>query len=557
MIHDEDFALLGKLLWIIFLGFPLFVSARLLLERKQWEKKAYSLLIGGCFLFLVGYYFLLPPDIFESSEYMFRSLLWGMGFTLLITFIPFLDKEAQSSLRFWNFNKKLLLIVLQAGFFALTIYLGITAALLSVTELFNLDIGEKRYAELFVICSTVIVPFLFLYNVPADPQENLKKEYPKGLRIFAQYILLPLVVLYFVILYAYTAKVVLTWEWPKGVLSYMIASFSFVGVALHFFVYPRLKKEGWLSIFIEVFYLILLPQLVMYFMAIWMRVNQYGITENRYFVIIGGVWLLGIALYFLLSKKRDIRVISVSLFLVLLFSSFGPWGAFSVAERSQVNRLEALLQKNNLFDENGMAKKAEEEVSYEDAKEISSIVRYLYQHHDFDAIQPWFEQDLNKSGASNIKIEENVVDLLGVKYIDYWESWDSESEEEYFSFRAESSEGFSIEGFDYLVPLSASEKIYMEIDGATYLFFLGDKGDTLFIVEGNNVWVILLEDYLDEVFRTVEDDTLVNEGGGFEHEIAVMNFRIRFDSIYGHLNKKDGTRRINSLRGTLFLKMKN
>ncbi len=562
IIHDVENDAFGNILWTISLGFPLFISARLLAEKKDWKGKHYVFLFGGCFLFLVGYYFLLPEDILDSVRCTARSLLWGISFILLITFIPFLDKEEKSTLRFWNFNKKLLLNILQACFFAVTIFFGVAAAIWAVEELFNLDISGERYAELWTLCSLVIAPFLFLHNVPGNLQENLKKEYPKGLLIFTQYILLPLVALYFVILYSYTAKVAITWEWPKGILSYMIACFSFVGIVLHFFIYPRLKEMKWLEKFVKIFYLILIPQIAMYFMSIWMRVNQYGITEKRYFVVVGGLWLLGIALYFLISKKKDIRAISASLFAILLLSSFGPWGAFSVSERSQVKRLEELLQKNKMFDKEGMAKKTEEKVSYEDAKDISSIVRYLNRQHDFDQIQLWFEKDLENLESEKVNsfsIEEKVVELLGVEYVDQWEA--RNSDEKYFSFRVDYDKGFAVSGYDYLVPVSSNindENNVLEKAGIGYKFYFLPKKKKFVIWHGEDNNVVDLSAYFDEVVdKNVGKNELVNGDEFFEMETDKIKFKIRFERISGNFNKSKNTYTLDSLGGNVLFKMKN
>jgi hypothetical protein len=47
----------------------------------------------------------------------------------------------------------------------------------------------------------------------------------------------------------------------------------------------------------------------MLFYAIYLRINQYDLTINRYFVVIFGIWLLVISIYFIFSKKKNLMVI--------------------------------------------------------------------------------------------------------------------------------------------------------------------------------------------------------------------------------------------------------
>jgi len=52
---------------------------------------------------------------------------------------------------------------------------------------------------------------------PEDLQSlDTSTVYPKSLKLFSQYILFPLVLVYFVILYAYLAKILFAWDWPQG-----------------------------------------------------------------------------------------------------------------------------------------------------------------------------------------------------------------------------------------------------------------------------------------------------------------------------------------------------
>ena len=70
-------------------------------------------------------------------------------------------------------------------------------------------------------------------------------------------------------------------------------------------IHPIRTREGnrWIQTFGRWFYLALFPLIVLLFVAISERLGTYGITENRYFILVLACWLLGIALYMLLSQR--------------------------------------------------------------------------------------------------------------------------------------------------------------------------------------------------------------------------------------------------------------
>ncbi|MGX7836060.1 hypothetical protein ACWKSR_12990, partial [Campylobacter fetus subsp. venerealis] len=55
-----------------------------------------------------------------------------------------------------------------------------------------------------------------------------------------------------------------------------------------------------------------------------------------------------ISIYYSLGK-RNIKIIPLSLALVMLFSSFGPWGMFGLSELMQRNRLAKILTEHNIL----------------------------------------------------------------------------------------------------------------------------------------------------------------------------------------------------------------
>ena len=90
------------------------------------------------------------------------------------------------------------------------------------------------------------------------------------------------------------------------------------------------------------------------------------------------------------AKVKNIKLIPVTLCLLCFLTSFGPWGAFSVSQRSQMNRLEKLLTANNILVDGKikpMDKAAHKNISDNDEGNISSIVHFLAERNSVSALQ--------------------------------------------------------------------------------------------------------------------------------------------------------------------------
>ncbi len=135
-------------------------------------------------------------------------------------------------------------------------------------------------------------------------------------------------------------KIIVTAQWPVGWVSYLILVYSVLGVLALLLIHPIRNQQGnkWIVGFSSFFYIALIPLLCLLYLAIFKRVNTYGITELRYYVLLLATWLLALNLYFVFSKIKSIKIIPVSLCILALFSTVGPWGAFQWSLRSQQRR---------------------------------------------------------------------------------------------------------------------------------------------------------------------------------------------------------------------------
>jgi len=572
VIHRDEPTFYFNIILTLTLAFPLFTSIVLLSEERLLSLRKKVFINISAFIFLLLYYAWLPDNITQSENiFVIRHILWNAGFFLLVTFAPFFTVRNEGAIgAFWQYNKSLFFTFLLTYIWAAAMQAGLSIALMSVDFLFDISIDAKRYMELWCVIFGIFSTTFFLSRIPRRIQDLFeRKDYPKELRLFSQYVLIPLVAIYFFILYAYVFQIIRTLLWPKGVLAYMILGFSLLGVFTYACTYPLRETTAWIKKSGNIFFVVLIPQVGMLFWALYFRLSQYGFTENRYFVFVFGWWLLVMALYLLISKRKDIRFIPITIFIIALLSSFGPWGAFAVSEKSQINRLEKFLVKNNLLVEGKIKKLENQEVLFEDRKEISAIIQYLYRTHTLSGIQVWFSEDLSTFGRDEILPKRRdvyvfpqkiVKELLGIEFVEAWQGDNTESET--FSLYVDEylSDGkiADISKYDFMASLYNLSGNIREINDIMYKYEF-DNNNEEFIIWKNN-----------EVIARVDTKVfLINllKGRGsypppidrdlmrIEFENENISIALYFTNINGE-KKESGIYRIQSINGRLFFTSK-
>ncbi len=497
-------------LFTVALGIPFFAALVLGTEKQKWRSgpRVGIQLLG--LLLLVGYAFTVPTSLpQEPSGFFMQFALLAVGFVLLVMVLPYLKKGELNG--FWQYNKTLYFRLFVTAIFSIVLFAGLAIALAALDNLFGVSVPEKRYGELWVLIVGLFSPWFFLSGVPEDLDSlDRVEEYPKGLKIFAQYVLLSLVIVYLLILYAYLLKILMQWSWPKGWVSSLILGFSAISILSLLLMHPirNRSENAWIRAAGKWLYIVLIPLVVILFLAVMERIGDYGITESRYLGIALGIWLSAQVLYFLFSGSKSIKFTVVSLCLLAFLVSYGPWGMLGVSQRSQVERLSRLLVKNRILID-GKVRKEHGKVSREDAQEISSIVSYLYQVHGYGAIQSWFTDKLKedtKLGYARNLSPSKVLDNMGVRFIV------SRIMADIMNFDAiASKEAEDISGYDRLLRgqfLFENSEHRFDGDGISYV---ADKNlDSMSITIGNaqagfNTMQVNLSDFAEKLLRDYGD----------------------------------------------------
>lgn len=158
---------------------------------------------------------------------------------------------------------------------------------------------------------------------------------------------------------------------------------------------------------------VVIPQIAMLAYAIYLRIAQYDLTMNRYFVVIFGLWLLGISLYYVASKRKSLAIIPASLSLISLIISLGPWSVFTYPQIRQETRLVRNLETAQILQGNTIVPlKSERDISKELSTEIAAGIDYLCNFDDCARIKEIFPIQAQKAET---KSRED------------WEKWNKEN----------------------------------------------------------------------------------------------------------------------------------
>jgi hypothetical protein len=549
----------------LWLGMVSYVGLSVFTQRYTMRNATVILLNLAVFAAMICFYYAQPE--FYTVKSFSRFVILLIAAHLGVSFAPFLVNTEVNG--FWQYNKSLFIRFLTSAIYSAVFYIGLSIALLAIKELFNIDFGDNIYIYLFITVAVVLNTWFFSAGVPSRVigLEQVR-DYPKGLRVFTQYVLLPLVIIYLIILYFYEAKILFTLVWPRGIVSYLVIGFSTLGILALLLVWPLRDdaEHSWIRTFTKRFFLALFPLIVLLCMAIGRRVMEYGVTENRYFIILLSLWLFIVALYFLFSRRKNIKFVPLSLFLAVLLSGFGPWNAFQVSSLSQHSRLEKILQQNKML-VNGKATKSKKEIKKADQKEIASIVGYMIEVHGVESIQNLFTQDLlvatKEKKGDYINKTDCVLALIGMDSGIAYASINEPNEKyEYSCMRRDAK---VVSGYDYyfpvnIFPMNNSFDDNGSIDSIPYELKYDDKlfailvkinkasADTLFI---ENAFYNLKSEY------GQNDDSADGLLMTIKASDATYDYVLELDGLNIDFDKDNNDKKLSSLRGNMLVKKKS
>ncbi|MBM7613806.1 DUF4153 domain-containing protein [Alkaliphilus hydrothermalis] len=418
------------------LGVPVFLCVKMYLERSVHRtKKTIGIIYTVASLFLGINYFLFlrnELDMVNITRYFGLTLAFYIAFT----YIPYLDRKA---------NYDLYVIKLITRFFIVFIYsvvlfFGLIAIIFTVDQLFSVGLSGEIYFDIWLMVAGIFAPAFFLGEIPAYGENMNTKDYPKVFKVLVLYIIMPLLSVYTVILYSYFVKILITRQWPQGLITNLVLWYSVISTIIIFLTQPLTEENQWAKVFKQALSKAIIPLLAMMFVALFIRINEYGITESRYFVLVVGLWVTGSMLYFAIRKNQRNILLAISISLVALLSVVGPVSSYSISKYSQNMRLKSILVDNSMLQQDGII--PEKNAPQEVISEVSEIVHYFKEYHSL--------KDLNYV-PDDFDLE-TMEQVFGFQFNRHQDGRYNYPQYHHYDL-GDSSNLYIIKEFDYFIPL--------------------------------------------------------------------------------------------------------
>ncbi len=434
MVEKENFESMAKLFYTFFLGMVLFVPITQFFESRGWQKK---MVLGYLFgTILLGAYY-LSIDLEQTTQEAIRFSFYLFSAVVAIPVGFLIKKPSEDNL--WLHFVLTLKNLIQSAFLSGIMYAGVAIAISTIHSLFDIKFDEKIYLYTWFVFAGFYAPLLFLskFHEPNAVFENTKKYELENFLI--RFVITPLSLFYLGILYVYFAKLIFSQELPKGTLAYLIMSFCSLATFTHFVTFAY-KEQKFYKYINKLLYFFIVPLIFLLAYSLYLRISEYGVTENRYVISVVGMWLAFISVYMILTKFKKFKMIFYSLCVVPLVISIGPWSAFSISEKSQIGRLISQMEKGELL-KDGVVEKNPSNIN--ELKEIKEIIRYLEKRGLLEKLEAYafFDKPVTRK---SLWFQLGLSDLRNGEFVTY------------FSLRFEEPHIFPINKYQYHLPVNFS-----------------------------------------------------------------------------------------------------
>lgn len=532
---------IGRVAMVLALGFPISLCIKMIIDRLGNVRPAVKSIIylAEAGVLVLYYFFLLKSfGMVTVSRYTALSITAYLAFL----FIPYFFRREGFEL----YIIKLFTRFLTAAVYSVVLYLGVAAILFTVDKLLGIYISEKLYLDVWICVACIFAPSFFLAGVPALSEQMDLSFFTKLFRVLLLYIVMPIISIYTVILYIYFAKIIITVQWPVGLVAHLVLWYSVISALVIFFITPLKDDNNWVRIFIAWLTKLILPLILMMFVSIAIRINAYGITENRYYVIILGLWAFCIMLYLGFFKARRNIVMLITLSLIAALSVIGPWSSYSVSKFSQNKRFENILLKNGMLKEGKIIKPASE-VSKADKIEVSQILDYFSRFHSFNDVKY-----LPKGFKMN---DAEKVFGFSYSYPEY-----RNAVNKYFAYNSMSAgKSADIKGYDYFVDVKGytpssttlGSGLEFKYDNGKHEMWLTLDGKEIYRNSVSEIARKLYQKYgITEKYQAPPEDMVVTG------ETEKVRVKIFFQNISGTDESGNGQIKVNSADFYVFIDIK-
>ena len=258
-------------------------------------------------------------DVIQKQPYVLTFAALITLSVLSVVLLPFMGQKDDRPM--WNFTLRLAGTVCVSLFVGLVLWGGLSLLLLSLEHLFGFDVNSDLYEDMACICFFLVSPVLILQGILHSAPVSV----PAFVRNAVTYLFIPLTGLYFITLYSYAVRILVTWELPQGWVSYLVSASMILVVLLRTALH---RPDGYPSFAVRLVNglmpVLMLPLLVLMSVGIARRIIDYGITVSRVYLIIFNLWCYAACIIMRFRKDSGVMWMPVSVALLFIVLSVFP-----------------------------------------------------------------------------------------------------------------------------------------------------------------------------------------------------------------------------------------
>ncbi len=399
-------------------------------ENKRLENIAW--IISYILIFVGAYLFWRVIDndtINKGIVLAFFSIFFGV--VTAIFMMPAL--RSKDDIPVWNFTLSFFKHAVVGAVIGTLFFIVSFCILWSIETLFGGDFSasDRVYFSLAAWCFTLISPMITLGRLPQgselyDRPLNNMTFLEKVLKFMA----VPLLLVYVAVLYVYIVSIVVHWQLPDGKVAWMTIVMMTCCVAIEALLYPIRKKENSpindkIARYLP---LLMLPVLILMTIGIIRRFCDYGVTQDRLYLLTLNIWYYVVCMVLAYKKAERLSWIPVSFAIVFMLTSVFPVNYSTVSKKIIHKKVEQLLvdKYNQSLPLNSTSyEDLMKSLPYEDSNYISDRLSYLRNEYGRNSCKDILDDEdfevveLNNFDNNYSYMDGEIMIPEGSKYMEY------------------------------------------------------------------------------------------------------------------------------------------
>lgn len=280
----------------------------------------------------------------ENIPFLLANCAWITALVLCIPFVSFWHEK--NDVQGWHFSVSLCKALLISAIITGVMEAGINILIFGTAALFDFEPNDKATIVANIVCSLLLSGLLFFNLVPAgERKHDSSTDMPRFLTNVVKWLLLPLLACYMLVLYVYGGTIILKWELPKGMISWLVSAVMAGYILAYTTLYPQLlDAKSWLTkLFTRWVPALILPLLLLMTVGIVRRFSDYGLTAPRLYLVTLLVWYYAVCILIIALPRKRLHWIYLSVAALFLLSSGHPMNYYRISEKVIKSKVEKML----------------------------------------------------------------------------------------------------------------------------------------------------------------------------------------------------------------------